>query len=537
MRAAISFAFRTVSDTVSANSALQPPSNILAEQATLGAILSNNSVFHRVAGFLRPEMFADPIHQRLFKEIAKLIVDGELADAVALKHRLENSGILDEVGGTRYLAQLLAAMVAPSTAEPYARVIHDCWMRRQGLDIAGPMVDGLYGTDPSKTGEDVIRESAERLLAIISTGQTKDNGIVSIGDAVAKRIRQLDDFQRSTIPSSGLATGIPAIDGKLGLMQEGDLILLMAVRSAGKTAFALQVAINVARRLLTDWLNGGWERDSTARLLGDPNKMEDPGISIARCPCVLFDSYEQPQEQLSDRAIAYLTGLHSKVLNSKQWTLDVGSLLRQAELETKYLPLEIDDKRGQSAASMAIRGRMLKRRRPIALRITDHIQKVVTGSMGERDERNDVYRKISSRWKDEAAQWGRHLVLCHPRAETKRREGGAPQPGDALNGIDDDADIFLALHREEMFIPDEPPPKPQSMDPDAYSKISYAHWQRRQAVAGKAKVYCFKNRNGQPNWSVTLNWSGATTTFSDPSIESAEEPDSAAAAEPWGEFA
>lgn len=494
-----------------------PPVNIAAEQRLLGTILSANSVFHRVVGFLKPEMMADPVHQRLFRECARGILNGDVVDAVSLKHRLENSGILDEVGGTRYLAQLLTSMVAPITAETDARTVHDCWVRRQGIDLGEALVNSCFGDDPSKSGEDVLRETADRILAAMSTSSSQDTAIQSIGEVIPARIKQLDESQHSGV-TDGLETGIPALDAQMGSMQRGDLIYLMAVRGTGKTALALQIAVNVARRLMSEWMRGGWERDSVAQCVGDPNRIEDERAlkaSMDRCPCVLFDSYEMPAMQLADRVIAYLTGLRSKVLTGKQWELGTAEALRRVQIETRWLPLKIDDKRGQSANSMAIRGRMVGRTRQVVLRITDHIQKVVTESMGDRGDRNDVYRRTSNRWKNDAAQWGRHLVLCHPKTDAKRRESGTPQIGDALNGIDDDADMLLALHREEMFIPPEPPPR-NGMREEPWQALVAAYWQQRKSAAGVAKVLCLKNRNGGSGWSVPLRWDGPTTTFSEP---------------------
>src|SRR5919199_4905494 len=83
-----------------------PPSNLQAEQALLGALLANNKAYERVSEFLAPEHFADPVHGRIYQAITRRIEAGQLADAVTLKAEFEHSGILDEVGGTAYLAQL-----------------------------------------------------------------------------------------------------------------------------------------------------------------------------------------------------------------------------------------------------------------------------------------------------------------------------------------------------------------------------------------------------------------------------------------------
>jgi replicative DNA helicase len=109
-----------------------PPSNDRAEMALLGALLANNKAYERVADFLTPEHFADPVHGRIYAAIAKRVEAGQLADAVTLKAEFEHSGALDEVGGTPYFAQLLTSMVGIINAGEYGRAIYDTWIRRRG---------------------------------------------------------------------------------------------------------------------------------------------------------------------------------------------------------------------------------------------------------------------------------------------------------------------------------------------------------------------------------------------------------------------
>jgi len=100
--------------------------------------LANNKAYERVSEFLSPDHFADPIHARVFAAISRRIEAGQLADAVTLKAEFEHSGVLDEVGGTGYLAQLLSAMVGIINAGEYGRAVYDAWIRRQLIDIGEP---------------------------------------------------------------------------------------------------------------------------------------------------------------------------------------------------------------------------------------------------------------------------------------------------------------------------------------------------------------------------------------------------------------
>jgi DNA-binding transcriptional regulator YdaS (Cro superfamily) len=121
------------------------PSNLEAEQVLLGALLADNNVYERVE-FLAPEHFADPIHGRIYKAISRRIEAGELADAVTLKAEFEHTGMLEEVGGTAYLARLLSASdglitgerrVYLTAASERGRAIHNAWLRRQLTKLPG----------------------------------------------------------------------------------------------------------------------------------------------------------------------------------------------------------------------------------------------------------------------------------------------------------------------------------------------------------------------------------------------------------------
>src|ERR1700739_2268814 len=131
-----------------------PPSNIQAEQALLGALLANNKAYERVSEFLIPDHFADPIHGRIFTSIARRIEAGQLADAGTPKAESEHSGVLADVGGTAYLAQLLSAMVGIINAGEYGRAIYDAWIRRQLIDIGETGGNNAFGANPALHGQD-----------------------------------------------------------------------------------------------------------------------------------------------------------------------------------------------------------------------------------------------------------------------------------------------------------------------------------------------------------------------------------------------
>jgi replicative DNA helicase len=113
----------------------QPPANTEAEQALLGAILINNTAYGRVAEFLLPEHFANPVHGRIYAALGKLIERGQIANPITLKNLFDQDGALAEIGGAQYLARLAEAAVTIINAEHYGRTIHDLHLRRELITI------------------------------------------------------------------------------------------------------------------------------------------------------------------------------------------------------------------------------------------------------------------------------------------------------------------------------------------------------------------------------------------------------------------
>src|ERR1700749_1437548 len=193
-----------------------PPSNVQAEQALLGALLANNRAYERVSEFLSPEHFADPIHGRIFQAITRRIEAGQLADAVTLKGEFEHSGVLEEVGGTAYLAQLLTAMVGIINAGEYGRTIHDTWLRRQLIDIGETVVNNAFGADAELDGSGQIEDAEQSLFQLADDGGAGNGGFVSLEAALVKGIQGVERAYHQPGHVPGLTPGLRDVDAKLG---------------------------------------------------------------------------------------------------------------------------------------------------------------------------------------------------------------------------------------------------------------------------------------------------------------------------------
>ena len=228
-----------------------PPSNVQAEQALLGALLANNRAYERVSEFLAPEHFADPIHGRIYQAIARRIEAGQLADAVTLKAEFEHSGVLEEVGGTAYLAQLLTAMVGIINAGEYGRAVHDAWLRRQLIDIGETVVNNAFGADAELDGAQQI-EAAEHSLFQLATDGAVAGGFVTFERALTEAIHGAERAFKRAGHVSGLTTGLRDLDAKMGGLHPSDLVILAGRPGMGKTALATKIAFGAAKALLAE---------------------------------------------------------------------------------------------------------------------------------------------------------------------------------------------------------------------------------------------------------------------------------------------
>ena len=224
----------------------QPPHNTQAEQALLGALLANNRACERTCGFLKPEHFADPVHGRIYGAIARRIDAGQLADAVTLRTEFEHAGVLDDVGGTAYLAQLLSAMVGIINAGEYGVAIHDAWLRRELIEIGETVVNNAFGSDQDMpSGADQIEAAEQALFNLYSNGAKSNSEPDPIAAAVQKAI---DEGERESREQgiSAVSTGLPSLDAKILALRAGHLIVIGARPGMGKTSMARTLGLNIS---------------------------------------------------------------------------------------------------------------------------------------------------------------------------------------------------------------------------------------------------------------------------------------------------
>lgn len=454
----------------------QAPANQMAEQALLGAILANNKAFDRAA-YLQPEDFADPVNGRIFQVIRSRVEAGRLVDTVTLADLMRHSGALDEVGGTDYLAHLAVSHVGILNATEYARTVRDCAARRLLIEAGEQLVNGAFGDDPLMDAAGV----AGRAIRAIdqATGAIASHAGVSLAMAMQQAVEAMERARTQDGPS-GLSTGFPCLDERLGGLEPGLVYVLAGRPAMGKSSLGHQIAVNAARA------NVG----------------------------VLELSLEMSAEQLGRRAIS--TAAAVPIMAIKRGRInsaDAGRIVA-AQQELGALPVTIDDASGQTPSMIAAKARAAKRKHGLGLVMIDHLHLFRPEAADAKHGGTWAIEQASGTVLQIAKDIGCPvLLLAQLNRGLEGREDKRPALADLrqAGAIEQDAYAVGFVYREEYYLTGEPAQKDGENDGKFRERV--AAWNdRRQAARGKAEVVWGKVRDGEPGIDH-LRFDGPTATF------------------------
>ncbi len=328
--------------------------NLEAEQALLGAILVNNEAYRRVAEFLRPEHFGEPVHQRIFAAIRTLIERAQIANPVTLKNLFDQDSVLTEIGGAQYLARLAASVVTIINAAEYGHQIYDLHLRRQLIIIGEDIVNDAYAFDLEREAPAQI-ETAEKKLFDLATLGEYESGFQPFNHALKTAIDAAEAAFQKSGRTIGVATGFADLDKNLGGLHPSDLIVLAGRPSMGKTALATNIAFNGARAY-------------RAGKAADGRTIAEDGAVVG------FFSLEMSAEQLATRVLSEQSGVSSdRIRRGEVSGADFDKFVR-ASLDLAEIPLYIDDTPALSITGLRTRARRLQRTHGLGLIVIDYLQ-------------------------------------------------------------------------------------------------------------------------------------------------------------------
>jgi replicative DNA helicase len=475
-----------------------PPANVRAEQALLGALLANNRAYERVSEFLSPEHFADSIHGRIYHAIARRIEAGQLADAVTLKADFENSGVLEEVGGNAYLAQLITAMVGVINSGEYGRAIHDAWLRRQLIDIGETVVNNAFGANRELDGAQQI-EAAEHSLFQLATDGAVAGGFVSFGRALTEAIQGAERAFHRTGHVSGLTTGLRDLDAKMGGLHGSDLVILAGRPGMGKTSLAMAIAFGAAKALVA-------EAQTHA---GNPD--------AAPQRCVGVFQLEMSAEQLATRLLSEESRVSSDRIRRGDISQRDFDRFVQVSRRIASLPIEIDDTPAITLSALRTRARRLKRTKGLALVVVDYLQ-LMRPAAGTRPESRVLeIGQLTQGLKAIAKELNVPvLALSQLSRAVESREDKRPQLADLRESgtIEQDADVVMFIYRDEYYL-EQRMPKLAAFDSEAKFQATMDEWHRQmERVHNQADLIIAKQRHG-PTGTIPLFFEAEFTRFAD----------------------
>ncbi len=462
------------------------PHSIEAEQQLLGAILTNNDVYDRVASIIGPQHFYDPLHARIYEIAANRIAKNALASPVTLKAFLEDDDGLKEVGGPAYLARLAGAAISAFAVRDYAQMIYDFAIRRELITLGQDIADRAKRVEVTSEPREQIVEAEQKLYALSEQGQT-ESGFQSFLKAVTDAVNVANAAYQREGGLAGISTGLVDMDKKLGGLHRSDLLILAGRPSMGKTSLATNIAFNIAK---------AYKRGLTAD--GSEGAV-DGGV-------VGFYSLEMSAEQLAARILSEASEVPSEQIRRGDMTEAEFRRFVEAAKQLEACPLYIDDTPALPISQLAARARRLKRTHGLDVLIVDYLQLVRPASA--KDSRVNEVSEITQGLKAIAKELDIPVIaLSQLSRQVENRDDKRPQLSDLRESgsIEQDADVVMFVYREEYYVEREKP------SDDRLEEM--AAWQERmERLHGKAEVVIGKQRHG-PIGTVELSFEGRFTRF------------------------
>lgn len=436
---------------------LNMPYSPEAEQAVLGAIILDSTVFDKVVDYIKsPDYFYVALHKLIFMQMQEMINFGAAIDFVTLLEKLKQNKAFDEATGKTYLYDLVNNCPSISNAEAYAKVITDKYNIRRLITASREIIDDASAGDEEPA---VLIDSAEQKIFDIRKGNEK-SGLERINSVILQTFDRLDALNSETDDSmKPISTGIGDLDRVITGLNRSDLILLAARPGMGKTSFALNIARNAA---------------------------------CQSKKTVAFFSLEMSKEQLASRLLsteALISGtkLRTGKLSEEEWSrlIPASDVLSKAEL---YL----DDTPGITITEMKSR---LRRLRNLDLVVIDYLQ--LMGSGRRIDNRVQEISEITRNLKILAKEMNVPVItLSQLSRASEQRTDHRPQLSDLRDSgsIEQDADIVLFLYRE------------------GYYSEKNAEQAAPTADMNSGECIVAKNRHGEAK-SVKLHWQGEFMRF------------------------
>ncbi|EOC2423775.1 SPI-7-type island replicative DNA helicase [Escherichia coli] len=438
------------------------PRSVDAEQAVLGGLMLDNERWDEVVLMLRGEDFSLAAHRVIFRTMSELATSGQPFDLITLSEHIEKTNNIEALGGFAYLAELSKNTPSAANIIAYARIVAEKSMLRQLQETGNALITDVAA--PDATPRTVLESAERRLFSLSQTGMLHERCEVSLTSAMELALRQLEEGLNAG-GMTGTPTGFDELDEMTCGLQPGDLILLAARPSMGKTALGLTFCLNALC-----------------------NRTDET---------VFLFSIEMSREQLILRFLSMLsrvelTRLRSSMMDDEEWarvTATMGRFMNEASFIGDGNRLIIDDTSFQTPSSLRASARRYVRLygRP-SLIMVDYLQLIRSP---DQENRTQEIAEISRALKALGKELGCPvLALSQLNRQVEQRADKRPNNGDLRDSgaLEQDADLIMFIYRDEVY-------NSGTLD------------------KGVAEIIVSKQRQG-PTGTIRVNFDGRYTLFS-----------------------
>ena len=432
-----------------------PPHSMESESSVLGGLLLDNNAWERVGDLLVEGDFYRHEHKLIYEAIGKLINASKPADVITVYEHLQSMGKAEEIGGLLYLNQLAQYVPSATNIRRYAEIVRERSILRKLVTASDEIATNAFNPQ-GKTVERILDEAERQILAIGEEGSRMKQGFQSLDTLVVDLLDRVQEMADNPMDVTGVPTGFVDLDRMTSGLQAGDLVVLAARPSMGKTSFAVNIAEHVA-------LNEG-------------------------LPVAIF-SMEMGAAQLAVRIVGSIGRVNQGNLRTGKLNDDEWPRLTEAIERLRTVSLHIDETQGLSPTELRANARRLARTcGKLGLIVVDYLQLMSgSGSTASSDNRATELGEISRGLKMLAKELQCPVIaLSQLNRSVEQRTDKRPMMSDLRESgaIEQDADIIMFIYRDDYY-------NKESKEPNVAEIII---GKQRNGPTGSIKLFFQKNQ-------------------------------------------
>lgn len=390
-----------------------PPHSIESEMCLIAAMMLDKDMVGQIVQIIDREAFFQADHQILYDIIVKLYEQNRPIDPLIVREELAKRQLLEEIGGVAYLAQIISSVPSAAHGAHYAGIVREKALLRQLISASNDILREAYA--PHETAE-LVLDKAEKAIFLIAEKKV-GNAMVPLESVLHEVFEMIENRGQR-----GVETGYFELDDMLNGLQAGEMVIVAARPSMGKTAFAMNVVENAA---------------------------------CNNVPCAVF-SLEMSKQQLAQRMLCSRGAIDAHKLRKGMLQAHEYAHLANVVGELAKAPIWVDDSPGLTILDLRAKARRLKMQHDIKLIMIDYMQLMDNPGVESRQQQiSEISRGIKAVARELSIPV---VALSQLNRASEGRDGHRPRMSDLRESgsIEQDADVVMLLHREDYYKMSEP---------------------------------------------------------------------------------